>query len=496
MPALTQADAAVAALRERRWYAAVELYTPLVNSRDLDLRAQARYGLALAYSQLGEDEQAYRVLEGTLRDMSPLGLAVGHLRGQLALQLAERHLAEQGTRQPNPWLQMYARLADQPDRARYERLVAAYDVYQGATASATLRVAVLLPLSGPLAEAGNAVLQGLHLGLEAFDGRRGTAIELVALDTAQTPAATLAAQILAAPPATAADVVVGPLLAPDVTAAAPALTAAGIPLLALSNDRNVMGNGVHALNYLPSAQARLAARTAVRMGHRKLAVLAPTTDYGTEALEAFSDEAQREGATLTGTAFYDPKATDVGASIRQLTGAEGQALPFDGVFVPAPAAAMPLLKAQLNYYGVNSSTLVLGTGLWQNNALLAANSGMRGAVLAAPPKVASFEQLYQASYGREAPSLAVLGYDTARILADLAAERQRTPRPVNELLLRPEGFYGSSGYFRFRPNGHTERGLDVVRIGSQFEVLKPALVLAPVAVPAEVRPAAQRPSRW
>jgi len=317
-------------------------------------------------------------------------------------------------------------------------------------------------------------------------------VELEAHDTARTDAASLAQRLAVAD----VDAVVGPLLAADVQAVAPALTAAGIPVLALSNDRSVMGNGVHALNYLPSAQARLAARTAVRLGHRKLAVLAPTTDYGTEALEAFSDEAQREGARVTGTAFYDPKATDVGASIRQLTGAEGSPLPFDGVFVPAPAAAMPLLKAQLNYYGVTSATLLLGTGLWQTNALLAPNSSMRGALLAAPPKVAAFEQHFKATYGREAPMLAVLGYDTARLLADVAAEQQRTQRPLGELLLRPEGFYGSSGYLSFRANGQTERGLDVVRIGSQFEVMKPALTLAPVPLPAEVMPNAQRPSRW
>lgn len=487
-------EAAALALRERRWLAAVDLYTPLVNTGDAVVRAQARYGLALALSQLGDDAQAHKVLEGTLQDDSPLGRAVGELRGKLILQMAERHLAEKGPASPNPWLAMYERLADQPDRPRYERLKAAGDLYQGQQASMVLRVGVILPLSGQLADVGSDILHGLQLGLREFDGRRGTRLELVVEDAGEGQGARAAAERLRAQNV---DVVVGPLLATNVSEAADVLQ--GTPLLALSNDKSVMGSGVHALNYLPSEQARLAARAAVRQGHRKLAVLAPSTDYGSEALEAFTDEARREGANVTGTAYFDPNATDIGASIRQLTGpdATSSTLPFDALLVPAPAARMPLIKAQLGYYGVNNATtLLLGTGLWQNNDLLRSGSGMYGAQFAAAPKVARFEQAYKATFGEEANALAVTGYDTARILADVAAEKQRTNRSVAELLTRPEGFYGSGGYFRFRSTGLTERGLDMVKIGSQFEVIKPALPLAPLPLPDNLRPDGSSGWRW
>lgn len=486
-------DSAAQALRERRWLTAIDSYKQLVNSNDAVVRGQARYGLALALSQMGEDAEAYKVLDGTLRDETPLGRAVGDLRGRLALQLAERFLAEKGTASSNPWLSHYERLTDQPDRARYERLRAAYDNYQGDQASSVFRVGVILPLNGPLSEVGTSILQGLQLGLQEFDGRRGTRMELVVQDSGDTATAahTLRDQNV--------DVVVGPLLAPNVSSAAEAFTGTQTPILALSNDKTVMGNGVYALNYLPSEQARLAARAAVRQGHRKLAVLAPSTDYGTESLEAFTDEARREGATVTGTAYFDPNATDIGASIRQLTGASptSSTLPFDALLVPAPAAKMPLIKAQLSYYGVNNATvMLLGTGLWQNNDLLRSTSGMRGAVFAAAPKVQGFEQKFKATFGEDAAPLAATGYDTARILADIAAEKQRTGKPVTDLLTRPEGYYGSGGYFRFNANGLTERGLDVVSIGTQFEVKKPALNLPPLPLPADVRPDGAAGWRW
>ncbi len=489
-------DAAALALSERRWLSAIDMYKPLVNNGDTVVRGQARYGLALAFSQLGEDEEAYKVLDGTLRDDTPLGRAVGDLRGRLALQLAERFLAEKGVSAPNPWLSHYERLTDQPDRPRYERLRAAADNYQGQNASAVLRVGVILPLSGPLSEVGSSILHGLQLGLQEFDGRRGTRLELVVQDASDGASTATAAKTLRDQNV---DIVIGPLLANGVSEAAAAFNGANVPILALSNDKSVMGSGVYALNYLPSEQARLAARAAVRQGNRKLAVLAPSTDYGTEALEAFADESRREGATVTGTAYFDPNATDIGASIRQLTGASATSstLPFNALLVPAPASKMPLIKAQLSYYGVNNDTvMLLGTGIWQNNDLLRSNSGMRGAVFAAAPKVTRFEQSYKATFGEDAAPLALTGYDAARILADIAAEKQRTGKPVAELLTRPEGYYGSGGYFRFSSNGLTERGLDVVKIGTQFEVKKPALHLPPLSLPTDLRPDGAAGWRW
>ena len=479
-------DAAIQALRKNQWKEAVRLYTPLVNIDAPEPRAQARYGLAVALSQLGEDSRALQSLEGTLQDESPLGKAIGELRGNLLLQLAERHLAEKGYGTPNPWLAQYERLLEQPNRNRYERLRTASATTSNAQAGSEkgLRVGVMLPLSGQLADAGNSILHGLQLGLREFDGRSGATTELLIVDTAADAHAieNLRNQQL--------DVVVGPLLASDVTNAASVFSSQNIPLLALSNDKSVFGRGVYALNYLPSEQSRLIAREAISQGKQRFAVLAPSTPYGTEASEAFSDEVRQMGGSIHKTAFFDPKATDIGTSIREIVGsAEKDNLPFDALFIPAPAPAMPLIKAQLSYYNINgSNALLLGTGVWQNNVLLKSGSGMAGSLFAAPPKAFAFEQTYTSTFNQKPTPLAVVGYDAARLLSDIAAEHQRTQQPLNDLIQRPEGFYGSGGSFRFAANGLSERGLDVVRIGRQFEVLSPALTLPALPIPTNLQP--------
>lgn len=484
-------DAATSALRRNQWNEAVRDLTPLVNVDRPEQRAQARYALAIAFSQLGLDDKALQALEGSLRDDTPLGKAIGNLRANLLLQLADKYLAEQGTVTPNPWLGQYERLVDQPNHDRYERIRAASDAYTNSAApSMVLRVSVMLPLQGQLADVGLSILHGLQLGVQEFDGRRGTRLELLVVDVSDAKQASAAAQKLLGQHI---DVVVGPLLAPAVSEAAASFNAAKIPMLALSNDRSVVGKGVYALNYLPSEQARLVARAAISDGKQKLAVLAPSSPYGSEATEAFTDEAKRLGATVTGTSFFEPGATDIGASIRNLVGTKN-IVPFEALFLPAPATNMALLRAQLNYYDIDKAgALLLGTGLWQNDSLLKPGTGMQGAVFAAPPKDFAFEQSYQTAFASKANALAVVGYDTARILADIAGEKQRTSQPVDTLLLRPEGFYGSGGYFRFAPSGMSQRGLDLVKVGgdnsgSQFEVQSPALRLAPLPLPTDLQP--------
>lgn len=488
-PAQGGFEAAIQALRLNQWQEAVRLYTPLVNSNVPEQRAQARYGLAIAFSQLGEDAKALNTLDGTLQDNTPLGRAIGELRGNLLLQLADRHLAEQGFGAANPWLGQYERLMNAPNRGRFERIMAASQSY---TTPGTLRVGVMLPMQGPLAEAGMSVLHGLQLGIKEFDGRGGLQMELLALHVQDADDAKKAAKILKDQQV---DIVIGPLLAPAVTEAGAVFTAQNTPVLALSNDRSVLGRGVYTLNYLPGEQARLVARAAVSAGKQRLAVLAPTSAYGSEASEAFADEVRRLNATLTGTSFYDPKATDIGGSIRNVVGTTG-GVPFDALFVPAPARNMALLKAQLNYYDVDkANVLLLGTGLWQSNDLLKPGTGMQGAIFTAPPKAFAFEDNYLNTFGSKPNALAVVGYDAARILADIGAEKARTGKTLNELLLRPEGFYGTGGYFQFTENGLSKRGLDVVKVGSQFSVQAPALTLPPLPVPADLQPAGN-PGRW
>lgn len=503
-PTLTGFDEAMGLLRTSRWLEAAEAYRKLVNVNDTEQRGQARYGLAVALAQLGQEDKALTALEGTLADETPLGKAVAELRGKLLLQLADKALATDGSGTAGKWLGQYERLTVMPDRPRYERIKGAGEVVAGSTVGTptlVLRVGVLLPFSGPLKPVGDDILRGLQLGIRDFDGRRGTRVELLPMDAVDAATAKASAEKLLAQNV---DVVLGPLTSLAVDAVKDDFRAKGVPMLVLSSDRGVVGQGVHALNYLPAEQARAAAQAAVLAGRTQFVGLIPSTPYGYEVFDAFQDEAKRLGAEVIASSFYNPQHNDIGASIRTLVGNTSKMtsatfrLPFDAMFVPASASSMPLVASQLSYHDVDRTradgrkTLLLGTALWQDPGMLtSAASGARGGVFAVPPKDSAFEDTFRASFSTAPHPLALLGYDGLRVLADIAAEKQRTGRPVGDLLLRPEGFYGSGGFIRFTASGVTQRGLNIVKVGEQFEVEQTALNMAPIAVPANLQPTAR-----
>lgn len=495
--AASRMNAAYALLQKKSWGAAIAAFTDLVNIDTPEIRGQARYGLALALDQTGKPDQALKALDGTLMDDSPLGRAVGILRAQLTLQAAELALNENNALVAQQWLDTYDRLAAQPDKARAIRLRAALEPPSGMR-TLTLKVGVLVPQSGTMHDVGHAVLRGLQLGLQDFDGRRGTRLELWPMDATTPEDTSRAAQTLAEK---GVDVVVGPILAPNVEAAAAVLRPKSIPLLVLTSDRSVLGPYVHTLNYLPAAQATLAAQAALGNGKTRLAALIPQGTYGEEALAGLQNAVGQGGGTVVRSVVYNPQTTDLGPSIRDLV---GQGIDFDALLAPAPGRFLAMLTAQLAYHDLDKAHVqLLGTALWQDPAVLTPGSGMlQGALFAAPTRADVFTGHFLQTYGQNPHPLSVMAYDAARILADLAGEKQRTGNAVNQLLLRPEGFYGSGGYLRFTERGTTERGLDLVRIvrddaggGTVFQVERNGLALAPLNLPADIKPSAQ-PVRW
>jgi ABC-type branched-subunit amino acid transport system substrate-binding protein len=501
-PAMTPVEQnlleAAHALRRGDTARAIEVYKPLVNASDEIQRAQARYGLALAFNHAGDDVQAVRVLEGTVADSSALGQHIAELRARLLLQLAGRALATGNSVVAQDWLGQYGHLTAQPDHDRYERLLRRA-TGSGAVAAAPLKVGVLVPLSGPLAATGEEIVRGLQLGLQQQGQEKAGGVVLAPLDT--TPGAGAAVE---AALAAGAGVIAGPLLGTDMEAVSSAAKAAGVPVIAFTTDRSVLRDGATSIGYLPTQQARAMADWAAGQGFTKVGALIPSSPYGSEVFDAFRDQAQKDGLTVAKSAFYNPQNVDLGASVRDLAGGKpvSGTLPFEAVFAPAPPGALPLVTSQLAYYDFDKAGIqLMGTGLWQSNELLKPTAnGARGAVFAAPTQTPELAKSYADTFGgaveTSSGSAAVLGADMAYVLGEVAAELRINGVPVATTLARPEGFYAPGGYVRFLPNGGAERGLDIVKIGDNFTVLQTALPQAPLALPESLTPQGGRGGGW
>ena len=96
--------------------------------------------------------------------------------------------------------------------------------------------------------------------LALFDGGNRN-ILLITADEGATPdaAAAAAAKLLAQ----GAEIIVGPLFGPSVSAVAPVARDRGMPVLAFSTERSVAGNGVYLLSFLPQSEVRRVVNYAV-----------------------------------------------------------------------------------------------------------------------------------------------------------------------------------------------------------------------------------------
>ena len=158
------------------------------------------------------------------------------------------------------------------------------------TDSDTIRVALLLPLTGSAADVGRALFAAAQMALFDFNNPR---LALLPRDTAGTPqgAAEAAQRALSE----GAEIILGPVFAESVAAVAPLAKDHGVNVVAFSNDRTVAGDGVYLLGLLPEAQVDRVVDFARLQGVRRVATLTPDSAYGRRIVESLKRASLRYG---------------------------------------------------------------------------------------------------------------------------------------------------------------------------------------------------------
>jgi branched-chain amino acid transport system substrate-binding protein len=347
-------------------------------------------------------------------------------------------------------------------------------------ATEKLRIALLLPLSGPNAALGGALLDAAQMALyDVADGR----VELLPHDTQGRPDVAADAARIAV--GEGARIVIGPLLAAEVEAVKPITHAASVPVLAFSTATQLAGDGTYLMGFLPRQEIERVAAFAHSKGVARFAVLAPRSPYGEIAVAALRAAVEQDGAALEHVEYYDPAAQDLSHVVQHLAGVkvdpavakkqqklaassnaapprEPPPLDFDAVLLPEGAQRLKSVAPLLPYYDVDPEKVhFLGTGLWDEPGL-GSEPALSGGWYAAPPPEARarFEARFREIYGHQAPRLATLGYDATALAAVLA----RSADFSATALTNPSGFAGVDGIFRLLPDGLIQRGLAVLEV--------------------------------
>lgn len=338
-----------------------------------------------------------------------------------------------------------------------------------------VKVALLVPLSGPNAELGKSMLEAGQMALFTTGGKQMT---LIPRDTAGPGGAAGAARSAISD---GARLILGPLLAAEVEAVRPVAGAAHVNVIAFSTATSLAGGNVFLMGFLPRQEVVREVSFAHERGLGRFAALAPNSPYGHLMGNALREAAGAVGGTVADTEYFDPHG-DVSAAIHRLlpTAAGGGAPPptpgFDALLLPEGGSQLKDIAGRLKAAGLDTGNVrLLGSGLWDDPSI-AGDPALQGGWFAASPpdQRREFEHRFQATYGHPAPRLASLAFDAAALAAVLA--REGGPETFSrDAILNSRGFTGVDGLFRFTPQGLVQRGLAVLEVEAQGDtVVSPA----------------------
>ena len=542
-------------MRERNFPSAIDSYRELVqgfkNSRYRDIY---NYALARAYYHTGDISQALKILVNfhSLFPNSRLRPYAYYLEANCAYRtkqleaafllyssafrnaddeqlrnLAERSLlsaVESGYFPADSILNKAPKKLECPLRSRMAYLMTGYrsneeirrflescpeyirDKKQKKTAQIShIKIGALLPLSGPYAKYGRAILDGCMLASEILKNQH-IGIEIIAYDTrADQVTAARAAQKLAEEKV---NVIIGPLLSNVAATAAaiaagfripllvPAATQAGFTDLSptcfqMSANMVTVGKGM--------------AQYAVRhRGMTTLVVISPTSLDESTMADAFTAEAERLGAKILAVEKFRPGETDFGPYIKDIkesilgplddstfyvtldgdTLKPGEmAVAFDGLFMPATESQLFLLLPQLNFYRVDAA--YLGTDEWYSDKVVnLGESVLKDAVFYTSKGAMrnsygyeTFAEEYDYKFGSEPDRLSALGYDAVKLMGDAYRQKRLGQGELMEYLLSLNNYQGASGQLSF---GRKRTNLNLPLFKFDNGQIKPLFDLPPV----------------
>jgi branched-chain amino acid transport system substrate-binding protein len=347
-------------------------------------------------------------------------------------------------------------------------------------------IALLLPLSGPRADIGQAMLQGAQLALPSPGSP-----PLNAKDTQGTAEGAAAAAKAAI--AEGCGIILGPLTSTETAAVAPIARNAGVAVLAFTNDPAQAQPGVWTLGITPGQQVRRLVDAARNQGKTQFAALVPANGFGSAMGTALTQAAAADGLAPPSIYTHGHSMSSITSAVRSLSGYASRRGPIDAKIKAARELGTPegrqqarelsmssipppnfnaLLLADtgddlaeiasvLPYYDVDRGAVqIVGPAIW---AFPNSGSGaVPGAWYAAPDPASrtGLEQSYTAKYGTPPTAFSDLAYDAASIARTVGSQGSYSVGALSQ----QAGFMGVDGWVGLLPDGHVRRGLAVFRV--------------------------------
>ena len=334
-----------------------------------------------------------------------------------------------------------------------------------------VRAALLLPLSVQRPEVARIATDMSNAAEMALFSLNMENIILLPLDTGGT--AQGARRAMQDAINAGADIILGPLLADSVRASAPLAAEQGLTMIAFSSDFTVLDEHILLLNFSPEQDVEQILSFALSNGIRDYAALLPDNPYGNRVHTVLTRKMAQAGATLHGVERY-PRVIDgpyePARRLASLSREDGPP-PFQALLLADDGQMLRIAAAALAYFDIAPPEVrLLGTHLWDNPDIFEEPALLHGWYPMPRSQTHEiFVRRYEELYAIPPNRLATLAYDAMSLVGLLAQEGGdwRTRPTPPDLLLRPGGFTGVQGLFRFLPGGRSERALAIWEIEEQ-----------------------------
>jgi len=326
------------------------------------------------------------------------------------------------------------------------------------------RIALLVPMSGENGAVGSSIANAATMALLDTNADN---LRITTYDTA-TGARSAAARAIAE----GNKLILGPMLADNVSAVLAEARPANVPLISFSNDIGVAAPDVFVMGHIPGQSITRTVDYARQNGRSNFAVIVPEGEYGERAEAALSGAVSANGGKLIATERYSRGNTSIVSAAQRLKQRGG----YDTVLIADGARLAALAAGELKPRG-QGDTLLLGTELWSGEAGLTRTSALSGALFSAvsDARFKRFSDSYKTRFGSQPYRIATLGYDGVLLTLRIAQDWRIGRSFPSSALRDTDGFLGLDGPFRFQRSGAVDRAMEVreVRDG-KIVIVSPA----------------------
>jgi branched-chain amino acid transport system substrate-binding protein len=342
----------------------------------------------------------------------------------------------------------------------------------------TVKIGVILCLSGPGAAYGKQVQEGIELCLEEINsegGIGGKKIDLVVEDDQTEPKV----GVSAANKLIDVDkirVIIGALASNVTLAVAPIAERNQVILMSpgSSNDKiSDAGDFIFRIAPTDSYDGFFLAGVAKKLlDVSRVAVLYLNNEFGAGLNRSFTEEFQKLGGTVCFSEGFLQGATDFRTQLNKMRSVTPQAL-----FLIANTSENIVLLRQMKELGIDIKVFAPST-FNDPQVLRIAGEAAEGVIFSAAgfeaisdqEQVKTFLRKFEDKYNRTPTSFAAYGYDALRVLAAVIGKAGYDPVKIKAELYRAENFPGASGRISFDSKGDAQKELSlyVVRSG-KFE---------------------------